>query len=131
MSRTTSTDPKCLSRSPNFDLHFSANIFDAEIISLSGKPAAGGPLDAINRSVSLLVKHRSAELPPTPRGSKPTMSYCAKISGLTIYSAANPYSTPDAPGPPGFTKSEPSRRDLLLAGCFTTESWIRSPLKFS
>ncbi len=47
-----------------------------------------------------------------------------------MYSAAYAYSTPEAPGPPGFTSNAPRRFFGLVAGYFTKDNCIRSPPGF-
>ena len=88
MSRTTSTEPKNFKRSPNFSIHLVASSFEDSSSVDMLKPSTTGPFASINRSVSLLLRQRSAELPPTPRGSKPITSYALNIFLLTMYSAA-------------------------------------------
>ena len=69
-------------------------------------------------SSSSEAKHRMGAEAPTPRGSNPTTSKRASTSGVQIVCAAPSLtsSTPEPPGPPGFTNSEPMRRAGSLAG---------------
>src|SRR5262249_33997037 len=61
-------------------------------------------------SVALDVKQRIGALRATPRGLKRTMSNLARIFGdQKAVAAPRTKSTPEPPGPPGFTNSEPIR----------------------
>jgi hypothetical protein len=62
------------------------------------------------------VKQRIGALRATPRGSKPMMSNLARTSGDQKAVAPRTKSTPEPPGPTGFTKSEPIRCAGLEAG---------------
>ena len=66
---------------------------------------------------------RMAVLEFTPRGSKPTMSKRLRSSsGKSLAeTASRTKSTPDAPGPPGSTTSEPMRWLRSVAGSSRTE----------
>src|SRR5665811_1570790 len=72
-------------------------------------------------SASLSEPHFTAVDEPTPRGSKPTMSYTSRTEAPNAVDAWSTRSMPDAPGPPGLISSEPSRwscfvaADLLMA----------------
>ena len=57
---------------------------------------------------------------PTPRGSKPTMSKDERTARPTMKSADLAYCTPDPPGPPGLTTSEPILLPALVAGALST-----------
>ena len=65
-----------------------------------------------------LVKHRIGVLPPTPRGSAPTMSNRSRIflgtAGGTVAEKAK--SRAESPGPPGLTNTVPRRCRGSLAG---------------
>jgi hypothetical protein len=63
-------------------------------------------------SRSALLKHLMAGVElPTPRGSKPTMSKRCRMSSGSSRERYAASCTPDAPGPPGLTISEPIRRN--------------------
>jgi hypothetical protein len=67
--------------------------------------------------------HRTAGwLPPTPRGSNPTTSNLARTAGDTTLLACSAYCTPEPPGPPGLSTSEPMRRPGPAAGSSITGS---------
>jgi len=55
-------------------------------------------------------------LPATPRGSKPTTSNLARTADEIWVRAACAYWTPEPPGPPGLTTSEPIRARESVAG---------------
>ena len=60
--------------------------------------------------------------PPTPRGSKPTTSNLARTAADTWLRASCAYWTPDPPGPPGLTTSEPILVPGPVAGSRITGS---------
>jgi hypothetical protein len=62
-------------------------------------------------------------LPPTPRGSKPTMSNTDRRPALMNVPSAK--STPDSPGPPGFTTRVPIRCAGSVAGRRATATPMR------
>ncbi len=71
---------------------------------------------------------RIAVLEFTPRGSKPTMSKRLRsAAGKRLVAPSRTNSTPDAPGPPGLTKSDPIRVALSVAGRRTIAT-LRVPL---
>ncbi|SKU41686.1 Uncharacterised protein [Mycobacteroides abscessus subsp. abscessus] len=82
-------------------------------------------------SNSASVRQRNVGVePPTPRGSNPTMSKLCPIAespSLAPIPAAR--STPDPPGPPGLTRSAPTR--LPVAGTLSTASSATAPISLS
>ena len=61
--------------------------------------------------------HRMAVLEFTPRGSNPMMSKRLRsAAGKSLVAPSRTKSTPDAPGPPGLTNSDPIRLALSVAG---------------
>ena len=73
---------------------------------------------------SRLSMQRMAVLEFTPRGSKPMMSKrLRRLAGNRSPAAAlRTNSTPDAPGPPGLTNSEPIREARSVAGSWTIDT---------
>src|SRR5690348_2134196 len=75
------------------------------------------PRGAVLPGVSEVAKNRSSSAsdrqctagtePPTPRGSKPATSNLARTAAETWLRACSAYWTPDPPGPPGLTTSDP------------------------
>ena len=61
-------------------------------------------------------KHCSGVLRITPRGSNPTRSKRARNDSGRNWPIERTMSTPDAPGPPGLTNSEPIRCPRTAAG---------------
>ena len=69
------------------------------------------------------MQRTAGRLPPTPRGSKPTMSNRFSTSWVNSPERApSAYSTPDPPGPPGLITSAPTRLAGSAAGSLTTGS---------
>ena len=66
---------------------------------------------------------------PTPRGSKPMMSYLSRTSLLKDLSARETKSIPDSPGPPGLTNRLPIGLPSL-AGSFAMATVIALPPGF-
>ncbi len=81
----------------------------------------------MNLSICGAVTQVTGLLAPTPRGSKPTMSNESRMVWLKTFLADLAKSTPEAPGPPGFTSSEPMRLDGSAAGSLISLSEMRSP----
>lgn len=91
--------------------------------TLSPNVFKSGPADRVN--VSVFQSHRSGELRPTNRGSMPTRSYRAAISGMNAPAKTNSLAGP--PGPPGLSSTTPRRRAGSVAFIRASATVIRRP----
>jgi hypothetical protein len=87
-------------------------------IQISSSSGVSGNANGVNHGPhsSALRKQRRGVLRLIPRGSKPTRSNRARTSSGKSPDANRTKSTPEPPGPPGFTNSEPIRRFSSAAG---------------
>ncbi len=114
MSRTTSRVPTCASRgSPERSAQRAAYVrFFSSTYAI---PAGLMSTSASRRSASLScgVRQRTWGVDaPIPLGSKPIMS---NRSASSVPSVIDAELSPDAPGPPGLTRMEPSRAPVAGA----------------
>ena len=105
------------------------SVSESSVERSAGVSGVGSTLNS--RSMSALLRHRTGEDWPMPRGSKPTMSYAARSFGVNAKDENWAYCTPDAPGPPGLMSREPSRLAGSVAGALRTARVKRSPPGFA
>ncbi len=115
MSRTASSVPTWGRRSPLRCWHPATNRRVAWISAAFSSASSGVGSVAKYLPSSAVGRHRTGELCPVPRGSKPTMSNRAFTPVETRPSRSGRASTPEAPGPPGLISSEPMRRPWSVA----------------
>ena len=92
--------------------------------------AALSGISSVDRYVSSsgpVMQDTAGSLPPTPRGSKPTMLNRASTADGNSPRAASAYCTPEPPGPPGLTTRSPTRWAGSVAGSLMTGREKRGP----
>ena len=131
MSRSRAADsvPTCASNSPDFSRHpfASCSVMALSVCCPSGVERSTSVSMILASSASLTQSTAVEE--PTPRGSKPTMSYLFRTAALKASEALAAKSIPDPPGPPGLTNRVPIGLPLL-AGTFIMAMVIVLPPGF-
>src|SRR3954471_8661321 len=121
MSRAACSVENSLSESPYLAPHPSAIFFEYWTVASKSAWDTGSGSDPKDVSRSASEKHLTLSDRPTPRGSNPTMSKRPVISAGSPTERYAASSTPEAPGPPGLTTSEPIRFFWLVARARSSE----------
>ena len=131
MSCAVSSVLKCPSAEPYLATQEATTA--SEAVRAWARPAAvrTSGLAAASVSFCLSLMHCSGSDSPTPRGSKPTRSNRSSSCWLSAPTRPAARFTPEPPGPPGLTSSEPIRWLWESLRARTTKMSALSPAGWS